>query len=609
VASRKAAKQPELRPSLGGDVCDWIESYLCHGPGDVQGEPLDLDDEFRAFIWRAYEVYPKGHPREGRRVYHRAFLSRPKGRAKSELAGALACAEGLGPVRFDGWDARGNPVGRPVTAPIVRCFATEEGQAGNTYENVFFMLSEGPVASDSDFDGLDVGLTRTNLPDGGQIKALTSAASSKDGGKDTFNVFDETHLWKTPELHRLHNTVTRNLGKRKLSDGWALETSTMYGLGEGSVAESTHEYARMGRDSGLLFDHREAPAGVDLEDDEQILGALRFVYGAAAEWMDLQGLIDREFHDPAKSEADNRRYWFNQPVKLAGRLVDPAQLKMMEDPARLVAPRTRVVLGFDGSKNRDATALVAWTVEDRPHLFTIRIWKRPENASSDWQVPRVEVDAAIKACFDRFDVRRLVCDPPGWRSEIEAWATEFGEETVLVFDTNQPSRMAPACDRFDVAVKVASFTWDGNEDLRTHLSNCERKETRWGPLVVKPDGRQTDKIDAAVAAIVGFSELTHLPVRVHSARQWLESLAPPCPSCGQPNPAGSAHCSKCSAALDGTTEPAEPAEAPETEPQPESETPPEASWTPWSAPKPGQMLPQTAAAFKMLDAMKQGARW
>ena len=41
-------------PSLGAEVCSWIETYLCHGPGDIQEEPIDLDDEFRAFVWRAY---------------------------------------------------------------------------------------------------------------------------------------------------------------------------------------------------------------------------------------------------------------------------------------------------------------------------------------------------------------------------------------------------------------------------------------------------------------------------------------------------------------------------------------------------------------------------
>jgi len=52
--------------------------------------------------------------RQRGRLALRAVFSRPKGQAKSEFAGMIACAEALGPVRFDSWDANGDPVGRSV---------------------------------------------------------------------------------------------------------------------------------------------------------------------------------------------------------------------------------------------------------------------------------------------------------------------------------------------------------------------------------------------------------------------------------------------------------------------------------------------------------------
>ena len=123
-------------PSLGYEVLDWIEAYCCHGPGDVQGDPLDFDDEIRDFVIECYRIDPE----TGRRVYREAVLSRPKGRAKSEIAGLIVCAEALGPVRFDGWDADGQPVGKQVRSPLIKCLATEESQAGNTFENAAFVL-------------------------------------------------------------------------------------------------------------------------------------------------------------------------------------------------------------------------------------------------------------------------------------------------------------------------------------------------------------------------------------------------------------------------------------------------------------------------------------
>ncbi len=166
-------QQPNNFLSLGWTAIDWIESYLVHGPGDVQGEPIQLDDEQATFVLRAYEL-----DKQGRRKTRRAFFSRPKGRAKSELAGMLVCFEALGPARFDGWDANGNPVGRPVQYPFIRCLATEESQSGNTYDNVRYMLEHLRSNFGSDFPGIDVGLTRTFIKGGGDIVPSTAASAS-----------------------------------------------------------------------------------------------------------------------------------------------------------------------------------------------------------------------------------------------------------------------------------------------------------------------------------------------------------------------------------------------------------------------------------------------
>lgn len=516
---RTRAHVPALRPTLGPLICDWIETYLCHGPGDVQGTPLDLDDEYRAFIWRAYEIYPQGHPWEGRRVYRRAFLSRPKGRAKSELAGAIACAEAIGPVRFDGWDARGRPVGRPIMSPIVKCYATEETQAGNTFDNCVYMLSEGAVADEYD---LDVGLTRINIPaTGGLIQVATAAAGSKDGGKETFAVFDETHLWISRAAHTLFNTVTRNITKRKLADGWVMETSTMYGPGEGSVAEQTHEYAKTAGTEGLLFDHRQMPIETDINDDESLRKGLEYVYGPAAGWTNIDSIIRDEFRNPTKSEADNRRYWGNQPFKRAERFVDPLLHAPLADRGRVVEPGTRILVGFDGSKNRDATALIGWTVEPRPHRFTIGLWVRKQSDPETWKVPRLEVTDKLRGAFNTYKVERVIADPPDWRSELESWAEEWGEDRIVEFETYKTSLMATACDRYESALKSGAFTHDDDPVVNQHLYNCVSKPVRVGSgdetemRVVVVKASREEKIDAGVATIIGFWGLSTIETESH----------------------------------------------------------------------------------------------
>src|SRR5919199_6494840 len=136
MAKRQADPKPDPYLSLGFQLVSWIEHFLVHGPGDIEGQEIELDDEFAALIVRAYALRP-----DGSRKVRRGVISRPKGRAKSELAAMIACAEGIGPVRFDhfaeagevsawGYEyEEGEPVGAPVTRPEVLCFATELGQA------------------------------------------------------------------------------------------------------------------------------------------------------------------------------------------------------------------------------------------------------------------------------------------------------------------------------------------------------------------------------------------------------------------------------------------------------------------------------------------------
>lgn len=339
--------KPEPFRSLGFYAIAWIEHFLVHGPGDVQGQPIDLDDEFATFILKGYEVDGRGS-----RKVRRAFLSRSKGRSKSGLAAMIECFEALGECRFDHWaepgevsdwgyqyDA-GEPVGRPLTYVEILNVATEESQAGNTYDAVYYMLNAETCSPEllAKFGKLDVGLTRINLPNRrGFIEPVTASNESKDGGKSTFIVADETHLWIPPvngkfKLGKMHQTMVRNLLKRKVASGWMLETSTMYADGEGSVAEGTHSYAKAmaasGRKDGkLLFDHRQASMEWDLSKRSERIKALREAYGPAAAWMDLQAIADY-WDDPQASEADFRRFWLNQPVPL----VEAPQLVMPNWP-------------------------------------------------------------------------------------------------------------------------------------------------------------------------------------------------------------------------------------------------------------------------------------
>lgn len=525
--------------SLGFFLCSWMEHHCVHGPGDVAGQPVELDDEFSGFIVDCYAV-----GEDGRRFYDSAFMSRPKGRAKSELAGFVVLAEVLAPVRFDHWAVlgeiyscaahgcliancdftyqfeEGEPVGRPVVEPVVRCLATEEGQAGNTYDNVHFNLTMGPLASGMPRDG--AGLTRTFLPAGGEIVPSTASNSSKDGGKETFVVFDETHLYIRPELKRMYATVRRNLAKRKQSEPWSLETSTMYMPGEKSVAEETHDLAKAiaegkTKRQRLLFDHREADADIDLTDEDQVRAGLRDVYGPFAEVMDIERILS-EIYDPRNDPQDMRRYYFNQPTSSRDAWLSAVEWNACMKPVE-VSKRDEITLGFDGSRKRsrgvaDATALIGCRVSDG-HLFEIRVWEQPDGpAGDDWEVPAAEVDFEVRKAFEDYTVVGMFADPAKWESYVAGWEASFGKKLKVKSTMNHPIEwwmtgnrsylVVRALEQFQSAVVEGDLTHNGDRALTRHVLNARRRISRSGLSIAKEHPDSRNKIDAAVAATLAY---------------------------------------------------------------------------------------------------------
>lgn len=428
---------PVSFPTLGWTVCDWIESYLCHGPGDVQGQPwvdgqpgLGLDDEEVLFICWAYRVWPQGHAFAGRRLVHRAIYSRPKGRRKSEIAGALMCAEALGPVRCDGFDAAGEPVGVPVTYPFIRCLATEEEQAGNTFDNVTYMLTHGEVCNEYAVDIGRSAETSTRViirePGGGEIIPSTAGAESKDGGKETAATADETHLMVLPKLRSMYRTVARNTGKRKIADPWMLDTTTMYRVGENSVAEqAAQKYAHLPVEEavvkrGVLYDHRQGTEPKVFNDDRSLAKAMRAGYGPAGEWIDFQKFV-RIVRDAEDPEEEAYRYFLNIEKKTGDVWMAPAEVAATLDDFE-VESGSMIALGFDGSENDDHTVLMGCT--QAGDLFTIGAWTPGEEEGVAW---RLEVDDAVDWAHDEFQVVLFYADPAYWVSELGQWAVDHGD--------------------------------------------------------------------------------------------------------------------------------------------------------------------------------------
>lgn len=546
-----AHPEHDREQGLGYLAVSWIEFFCVHGPGDVAERPLDpalpdalpLGEEMLGFIADCYAT-----DSNGRRLYHDVFVSRAKGWAKSELAGFIVLFEALGPCRV-ARDAFGLPrrarggeefragdfvytyepgefMGEPITDPIIRCLATEEGQAGNTYDNVYLNLGGYGQGSQRLISAYgirrnDVGLLKVKLPGAGEIIPSSASSSSKDGGKETFAVFDESHLYTTPELHRMYDTVGRNLTKRKAAEPWSLETSTMYAPGEGSVAEQTHKHARMIRESktkaiATLFDHRQAPDDVIFADPASLRTGIIEAYGDAATYTDIDRKVN-DFYDPRKSLEDLKRYTLNQPTAPSNAWMTAPEWARIAKPGEKLNPGDKITLGFDGSQKRakglaDSTALVACRVSDRV-LFLLKIDEQPEGPlGTDWEVDFDGFLTAVEEAFELYDVVGFYADPPLWQEAVANWDLDYGDrlqvkasgKSAVGWWTNRETLMGRALDSFANAVKDLDVFHDGDIVLQRHILNARMKPRGQHMRIMKETAASRNKIDAAVAAVLAF---------------------------------------------------------------------------------------------------------
>lgn len=500
-------------PTLGPLVCAFIEENLVFGPGDLRGMPAVLDDEKRALIWRMYEVFPKGHTQAGRRRFKRVGLSLAKGLAKTELAAWIAACElhHEAPVRCDGFDRRGNPLGRPVTDPYIPLVAyTEEQSDELAYGALKAILEESSIRDD-----FDIGIERIMRRGGdGKAVSLSSSPSARDGARTTFQLADETHWWTLPKLIKAHQTMMANLPKRKLSDAWALEVTTAPEPGTGSVAESTMEYAKAIRDgrikdARLFFFHRQGSDEHDLDTEEGARAAVIEASGPAAAWRDIDSIVEL-WRDPTTDRNFWERVWCNRLVKSSNKAFDTERWKKLACSKSPVKDGDMIVLGFDGAQFRDSTGLVATHIETG-YQWELGAWEQPYG-QENWQVPVDEVNDAVDAAFKQYNVWRMYADPPYWQSWISKWAGEYGTDKVIEWWTNRRKPMSYALEGFDTAIKSGDISHDGSEVLTRHIGNSHRhdlpyKDEETGKplwLIRKERHDSPHKIDLAMAAVLSW---------------------------------------------------------------------------------------------------------
>src|SRR5690606_26680658 len=214
--------------------------------------------------------------------------------------------------------------------------------------------------------------------------------------------------------------MMNNLAKRKIAEAWALEVTTAFEPGAGSVAEDTHAYARAikegrAKDAKLFYFHRQASDEHDLDTAEGARAAVIEASGPAAEWRDIDAIVSL-WSDPTTDRKFWERVWCNRPVQSSQRAFNVEAYRELKK--RVEVPKgSLITLGFDGAQARDSTAIVATHVATG-FQWLVGLWESPpahDPKAETWRVPEDEVDAALASVFEQYNVWRLYADPPFWQ--------------------------------------------------------------------------------------------------------------------------------------------------------------------------------------------------
>jgi hypothetical protein len=476
-------------------VADWIETYCVVPDGPNAGTPFKLTNEQYRFVLWHYRLRPDAvadvFKPSAAFAYRHSMLVRPQKWGKGPLSGGIICAEAEGPVLFDGWDARGEPVGRPWDTPWIQVAAASEDQTANVWRALLPMIQSGPLADVIP----DAGHTRINLRNGGFIEPTTASGRSRLGQRLTFALHDEPHSWlQSNGGWQLADTQRRNLAGM---GGRAIATTNAWNPAEVSDAQRTYE-AHL---PDVHIDYPKPLAG-SIRNKRELRRILKHGYGDSY-WVDLDRIEADVAELLAKKDISQaERFFANRIVALSDAYFDGDAYARLEDPLVVVPDRANITLGFDGSQYDDWTALRArWLRPDGSLFgFTPRFrdgkpmfWDPSDHGGV---VPIGEVNAAVEELFDRFKPLRMYCDPPYWQSEIDNWATRWPNRVVR-WETSRTKQMSAALERLRSDTANATWSHDGCAFTLDHIRNARSLRRPAGMVLVgKPAPER--KIDLGV---------------------------------------------------------------------------------------------------------------
>jgi hypothetical protein len=539
-------------PTLGDLGDAWIRRHCRVPDGFTRGKPFEMADwQFwcHANRYRIRDgvefVPPERVGPDEPPVLNQAFHYRmtlivaPQKTGKGPFSASQVAFEACGPSVFAGWAVggeiyscadngcscgwedsadryvfqAGEPLGMRHPSPLIQITANSEDQAANIYRPLTAMIKLGPLKHLLAVrEGFIRILGLSDQDDFDRIDVVTSSARSRLGNPISDAEQDEVGTY-TESNKMIEVADTQARGAAGMGGRTHLSTNA-WNPTENSYAQrifEAHEddvFVFYREPDKVLRDADGKPLNYRLKADRRLIH--EFVYEGSW-WVNLDSIealaTSLMKRDPAQAE----RFFGNRLVSGDGSWFDMNQWTARKaDPPVIVKPRTKVCLGFDGSDNNDFTGIRLETLDQ--HSFTPvygvkdlpTLW-RPQ----DWggKIPRSEVMAAVDELANRFQIVRGYCDPQWWGSEIDHWASMYGEKVFLEWRTNRIPQMWAALERFKTDVADGTFSHDGDERVAEHIRNAVVRSRNVNPVTKERQyilGKPADhqKFDYAMSTVL-----------------------------------------------------------------------------------------------------------
>ncbi|MBF6370463.1 terminase, partial [Nocardia puris] len=210
----------------------------------------------------------------------------------------------------------------------------------------------------------------------------------------------------------------------------------------------------------FFFFHRQASDGYDLTKFEDRVAAVTEASGPdVAEWSDIEGIAaqwDREKADKTYLE----RVWCNRWTQMEAQAFDVRRWNALELAGDQIPRGSRVTIGFDGARMRDATAFVVTDIATGFQELA-GLWERPDDADEDWEVDEAEVSAKLEELMRRYRVERMYCDPPHWNNTVGEWSVKYPDK-VQEWWTNRTRPMVSAIGAYVEAIQTGRVSHNGD---------------------------------------------------------------------------------------------------------------------------------------------------